>query len=248
MYTWEAVTLQKRPGAEKWSECGLPCVGSRGCFRQNSHKAHALLKRLGSQSLHFLQLFSVDKWTIAFSPCNNLLSFALGQPSYSPTKHNTCWLWESPYIWEMFTLTSKSLQCTHWGPPQQSWRTPPRHHPEHCAAVFQAHHAVGAHITSFTPVHQLFKLFVAPTWYIPTPMCFGSILTNSARGSWSLRAMETGKMADILATIKHPSECGSFLPAPLRLTSKSGISFLASSEALYMEAPASLTMLHIRNN
>ncbi len=29
------------------------------------------------------------------------------------------------------------------------------------------------------------------TWYMPTPMCFASILTNSAKGSCSLRAMET---------------------------------------------------------
>lgn len=30
-------------------------------------------------------------------------------------------------------------------------------------------------------------------WYIPTPRCFGSILTNSARGSCNLRANDTKK-------------------------------------------------------
>lgn len=32
------------------------------------------------------------------------------------------------------------------------------------------------------------------TWYIPTPMCFGSIFTSSANGSWTRLAMETEKI------------------------------------------------------
>ena len=47
---------------------------------------------------------------------------------------------------------------------------------------------------------------VTSCWYWPTPIDFGSILTSSARGSWSRRAMET---------------------APRRETSMSGSSALA---------------------
>ncbi len=57
-------------------------------------------------------------------------------------------------------------------------------------------------------------------WYWPTPMLRGSILTSSASGSCTRRAM---------------------LTAPRRLTSSSGNSRLASSLAEYTEAPASLT-------
>lgn len=35
------------------------------------------------------------------------------------------------------------------------------------------------------------NLSLTSCWYIPTPKCFGSILTNSARGSLSRRAIET---------------------------------------------------------
>ena len=53
-------------------------------------------------------------------------------------------------------------------------------------------------------------------------MAFGSIFTNSARGSCKRRAIETAPRID---------------------TSKSGNSFAANSEAEYTEAPASLTMI-----
>ena len=58
-------------------------------------------------------------------------------------------------------------------------------------------------------------------WYWPTPMDFGSILTSSASGSCSRRAMDT---------------------APRSETSMSGNSSAASSEAEYTDAPASLTI------
>ena len=59
-------------------------------------------------------------------------------------------------------------------------------------------------------------------WYWPTPMLLGSIFTSSARGSWSLLAMDT---------------------ALRRFTSKSGNSWAASLEAEYTDAPASLTIM-----
>ena len=37
---------------------------------------------------------------------------------------------------------------------------------------------------------------VTSCWYWPTPMDFGSILTSSARGSCSRRAMETAPRSD----------------------------------------------------
>ena len=58
-------------------------------------------------------------------------------------------------------------------------------------------------------------------WYCPTPIALGSILTSSARGSCSRRAMDT---------------------APRNETSSSGSSLEASADAEYTEAPASLTM------
>ncbi len=51
---------------------------------------------------------------------------------------------------------------------------------------------------------------VTSCWYWPTPIDLGSIFTNSARGSWSLLPMDI---------------------APLTVTSKSGYSFVASSDA-----------------
>ena len=64
------------------------------------------------------------------------------------------------------------------------------------------------------------SLWFTSCWYWPTPMLLGSIFTSSASGSCRRRAM---------------------LAAPRRLTSTSGISWLAYSEAEYTEAPASLT-------
>ena len=65
--------------------------------------------------------------------------------------------------------------------------------------------------------------FASPTscWYWPTPMDFGSIFTSSASGSCRRRAMDT---------------------APRRLTSMSGNSRAATSEAEYTDAPASDTV------
>ncbi len=57
-------------------------------------------------------------------------------------------------------------------------------------------------------------------WYWPTPMDLGSILTSSASGSCSRRAMDT---------------------APRRDTSRSGSSWEANAEAEYTDAPASDT-------
>ena len=37
---------------------------------------------------------------------------------------------------------------------------------------------------------------VTSCWYWPTPIDFGSILTSSARGSWSRRAMETAPRSE----------------------------------------------------
>ena len=59
-------------------------------------------------------------------------------------------------------------------------------------------------------------------WYCPTPMALGSIFTNSASGSCRRRAMDT---------------------APRMLTSRSGNSFAANSDAEYTDAPASLTTI-----
>ncbi|MDT4877999.1 hypothetical protein FQZ97_1135620 [compost metagenome] len=64
------------------------------------------------------------------------------------------------------------------------------------------------------------SLWFTSCWYWPTPMLLGSIFTSSASGSCRRRAM---------------------LAAPRRLTSTSGISWLAYSLAEYTEAPASLT-------
>ncbi len=58
-------------------------------------------------------------------------------------------------------------------------------------------------------------------WYWPTPIDLGSILTSSASGSWSRRAIDT---------------------APRIVTSRSGSSCEANAEAEYTEAPASLTI------
>jgi hypothetical protein len=66
------------------------------------------------------------------------------------------------------------------------------------------------------------RLWLTSCWYWPTPMDLGSILTSSASGSCRRRAMET---------------------APRRLTSRSGNSLAASSEAEYTEAPASETTI-----
>ena len=58
-------------------------------------------------------------------------------------------------------------------------------------------------------------------WYCPTPIDWGTIFTNSARGSISLRPIDT---------------------APRTVTSLSGNSLLASGDAEYIDAPLSLTM------
>ncbi len=58
-------------------------------------------------------------------------------------------------------------------------------------------------------------------WYWPTPIDLGSILTSSASGSWSRRAIDTAPRID---------------------TSRSGSSCEANAEAEYTEAPASLTI------
>ena len=63
-------------------------------------------------------------------------------------------------------------------------------------------------------------VWLTSCWYCPTPIDFGSILTSSASGSCSRRAMET---------------------APLSVTSSPDSSREASSEAEYTDAPASET-------
>src|SRR5690606_35521572 len=64
------------------------------------------------------------------------------------------------------------------------------------------------------------SLWLTSCWYWPTPMLLGSICTSPASGSCRRRAL---------------------LAAPRRLTSTSGISWLANSLAEYTEDPASLT-------
>ncbi|CFW85028.1 Uncharacterised protein [Bordetella pertussis] len=61
-------------------------------------------------------------------------------------------------------------------------------------------------------------------WYWPTPIALGSILTSSAKGSCRRRAIET---------------------APRSVTSRSGNSSAAVSEAEYTEAPASETTTRV---
>ena len=76
--------------------------------------------------------------------------------------------------------------------------------------------------SSTTPVKLSSSLFwFTSCWYCPTPILFGSILTSSASGSWSLLAIEI---------------------APRSETLISGYSSVASFEAEYTEAPASLTI------
>ena len=69
---------------------------------------------------------------------------------------------------------------------------------------------------------RLLRSFVWSTscWYCPTPILFGSIFTNSARGSISRLPIDT---------------------APRTVTSSIGNSSRAVSEAEYTEAPSSLT-------
>ena len=76
--------------------------------------------------------------------------------------------------------------------------------------------------SSTTPVRLSDNFFwLTSCWYWPTPIAFGSIFTNSARGSCSLLAIEI---------------------APLKETFISGYSSVASFDAEYTDAPASLTI------
>ena len=77
-------------------------------------------------------------------------------------------------------------------------------------------------LSSTTPVKLSDNFFwFTSCWYWPTPIAFGSIFTSSARGSCNLRAIEI---------------------APLIDTFISGYSSVASFEAEYTDAPASLTI------
>ena len=62
-----------------------------------------------------------------------------------------------------------------------------------------------------------------PCWYCPTPMDFGSIFTSSANGSCRRRAIDTALLCP---------------------TSNFGNSSVASFDAEYTLAPASLTMIY----
>ena len=76
--------------------------------------------------------------------------------------------------------------------------------------------------SSTTPVRLSDNFFwFTSCWYCPTPIAFGSIFTNSASGSWSLLAIDI---------------------APLSETFISGYSSVASFDAEYTDAPASLTI------
>ena len=77
-------------------------------------------------------------------------------------------------------------------------------------------------LSSTTPLKLSESLFwLTSCWYCPTPIDFGSIFTSSASGSWSLLAIDI---------------------APLIDTFISGYSSVASFDAEYTEAPASLTI------
>ena len=79
-------------------------------------------------------------------------------------------------------------------------------------------------LSSTTPLKASLSFFwFMSCWYWPTPMDLGSIFTSSARGSWSLRAME--------AALLWP-------------TSKFGNSSVASLLAEYTLAPASFTITY----
>ena len=76
--------------------------------------------------------------------------------------------------------------------------------------------------SSTTPVKLSDNFFwLTSCWYCPTPIAFGSIFTSSESGSWSLLAIDI---------------------APLKETFISGYSSVASFDAEYTEAPASLTI------
>ena len=76
--------------------------------------------------------------------------------------------------------------------------------------------------SSTTPVKLSVNLFwFTSCWYWPTPIALGSIFTNSASGSCNLLAIEI---------------------APLNETFISGYSSVASFDAEYTDAPASLTI------
>ena len=76
--------------------------------------------------------------------------------------------------------------------------------------------------SSTTPVKLSVNLFwLTSCWYCPTPIDFGSIFTSSDNGSCNLLAIDI---------------------APLKETFISGYSSVASLDAEYTEAPASLTI------
>ena len=77
-------------------------------------------------------------------------------------------------------------------------------------------------LSSTTPVRLSANFFwFTSCWYCPTPIAFGSIFTSSASGSCNLLAIDI---------------------APLIETFMSGYSSVASFDADYTDAPASLTI------
>mmetsp|Transcript_21698 Transcript_21698/g.53582 ORF Transcript_21698/g.53582 Transcript_21698/m.53582 type:complete len:353 (+) Transcript_21698:801-1859(+) len=90
-------------------------------------------------------------------------------------------------------------------------------------AVLRLTPAAATADSTTAPSSAASSLSLTSCWYRPTPSDCGSIFTSSAIGSCSRRAMDT---------------------APRRDTSTPGSSATASSEALYTDAPASLTTLH----
>ena len=77
-------------------------------------------------------------------------------------------------------------------------------------AVFRSTPTAFTQSSTTVPRVRASSLWFTSCWYWPTPMLFGSILTSSASGSCRRRAIDT---------------------APRRLTSRSGSSLEANSEA-----------------
>ena len=77
-------------------------------------------------------------------------------------------------------------------------------------AVFRSTPTEFTQSSTTAPSVRASSAWLTSCWYWPTPMLFGSILTSSASGSCSRRAIDT---------------------APRRLTSRSGSSFDANSDA-----------------
>lgn len=61
---------------------------------------------------------------------------------------------------------------------------------KHCDAVFKSTPTKLTHSLTTSSKADSNDFLFKSCWYIPTPKCFGSTLTNSASGSCTLRASE----------------------------------------------------------